>query len=209
MNQLEINCFATDNTCQLVSLDKTIEFKEPLNKDVKIEINNQGSQHCLIKMRAQQLNVNKDFQNFTLSISREKQILFNGDFINFFTTEVDLGEISANSSAIYIWHMDLLNLILAEEKLFMNFSLFFDFVCEDFVNQIDQEQKVYNSKDKANEQNVLSVTSQAEVVKVSSKFFQKPIYLLLSLSTLFVIIFFVIMKFIHEQKKKKQRKIRL
>lgn len=209
MNQIKIDCFATtDNYCQLVSLDEAIKFSEPSEKEAIIEINNQGSKPCFVKMGVRQLNIDKDLQNFTLIVRREKQILFNGDFINSSTTEVDLGEILPNSSATYIWQMDLLDLVLAEEKLFVNFSLFFDFVCEDFANQIDQEQKAYNSKDKQSEQKVLSAISQTETVSESSKFFQKPIYLLLSLSVLFVIIFFVIMKFIHDQKKKKQRKIR-
>ncbi len=207
MNQIKIDCFATDQSCQLVSLDQTIEVNDPSEKEAIIEISNQGPNRCFAKMKVQSLTSDDDLQVFELSISREKQILFNSSFANFSKTEINLGEILANSSATYVLQMDLLDLLLEEKSVLLNFTLVFDFTCEDSIEVTNYEDKISVMESTPNEKAVLSATSSTEIVDLSSKSVQEPVHLLFLLPILFVIIFFVIMKLIHGQKKKKKTKI--
>ncbi len=207
MNQIKLDCFTTDNTCQLISLDRAINVNDPLAKEVFLEIINHSSNRCLVKMMAQSSANNEHLAVFNLIISKEKEILFNNSFAQFFKTEIDLGEILADSSATYVLQMDLLNLVLAQNKLLLGFNLIFSFTCEDLTDQIEQKEE--DSTLASKQQSVLSATSQSEIISSPQEPFSSPIYLFLLLSTLFVIIFFVIMKFIHGQKKKKQTKTRI
>ena len=205
MNQIKLDCFVNDNTCQLISLDKRLTFNDPLVKEVFLEINNHSFNHCLVKMTAQSLTDNENLETFDLLIIKGEEILFNNNFAQFLKTEIDLGAISVNSSVSYAFQMDLLDSILAQNKLLLNFSLIFNFTCDNFTSQLKQKEEGSDSASKKH--SVLSATSNPASIGLSQESSPLPVYLFFLLSILFVIIFFVIIKLIHEYKKKKQRKV--
>lgn len=205
MKEIKLDCFIANEFCQITSLDKSIKINNPLEKEVNLEIFNHGTTDCVVKIKTTSLSVNDDLNFANLTISNSKQIFFKDSLQIFKKTEIPLGYVMANSSANYLFSMDLLNLLLENKKFIFNFDLIFDFACEDTLEKTDQIQQKIDSSSQLKETSVLSANDTTKENTDSNNFlFGSPSFFLL-LSILFVIIFFVIMKFIHEQKKKKHK----
>ncbi len=205
MKEIKLDCFIANEFCQITSLDKSIKINNPLEKEVNLEIFNHGTTDCVVKIKTNSLSVNDDLNFANLTISNSKQMLFKDSLQIFKEIEIPLGYVMANSSANYLFSMDLLNLLLENKKFIFNFDLIFDFACEDTLEKTDQIQQKIGSSSQLKETSVLSANDTIKENTDSNNFlFGFPSFFLL-LSILFVIIFFVIMKFIHEQKKKKHK----
>lgn len=208
MKEIKLDCFIANEFCQITSLDKSIKIDNPLEKEVNLEIFNHGTTDCVVKIKTTSLSVNDDLNFANLTISNSKQMLFKDSLQIFKETEITLGSVMTNSSANYLFSMDLLDLVLEGKKFAFNFDLIFDFACEDAedaLEKTDQIQQKIDSSSQLKETSVLSAKDTTKENTDSNNFlFGSPSFFLL-LSILFVIIFFVIMKFIHEQKKKKHK----
>lgn len=193
MTNIKIDCFIGDNLCQVNSSDKSIQISSPLEKEIFLEIFNHGQNDCELLIRASNFSTDHDLETINLMIYNAEQIFFKDNLL-VLREGSTVGLISATSSASYFFSIDLLNLVLEEKSLSLNFDLLFDFNCEEAINNSNQ---IKNT-------NVLSASSSAtEEIPSSDSFFKSP-FLFFLLSSLFVIIFFVIMKVINGQKKKKQ-----
>jgi len=199
MTNIKIDCFGTTNFCQVSSLDKSIKINNPLGKETILEIFNHGTSSCTVKMKAKNFPINNDLKMANLMVSNVNKIFFKGSFLDFTKTETALDSIAPESSISYFFSMDLLSLVLEEKQLVFDFDLIFDFNCGTYVEEKNQIRNTVSA--------VLSSSDSAsESAELSDSFFKSPVFFLL-LSILFVAIFFVIMKFINDQKKKKQAKI--
>lgn len=206
MTKIKVDCFAIDNFCQVNSPEKSIDINNPLEKEFVLEIFNHGADKCIVKMKTNNISVSDDFKMVNLMISSTQQILFKGNFLDFAKNEILLGMITPKSSANYVFYMDLFNLVFEEKKLDFGFDLVFDFNCESYIEEKSQMKNTSDLSERTTESVVLSSNDSAsESTKLSNFFYKLPEFFLL-LSILFVAIFFVIMKFINDQKKKKQAK---
>lgn len=205
MKKIKLDCFITNESCQITSLDKSIKIDNPLEKEFNLEIYNHGTTNCSVQIKTTNFSVNDDLNFANLTISNSKQMLFKDNLQTFKETEISLGSVMANSSVNYLFSMDLLNLLLENKKFIFDFDLIFDFTCEDVLEKTDQIQQKIDSNNQLKETSVLSANDTIKENTDSNNFlFKSPSFFLL-LSILFVIVFFVIMKFIHEQKKKKRK----
>jgi len=201
MKKISLDCFVADNFCQITSSDQSITIDNPLEKEVSLEVFNHGASNCVVKMKTVNFSTNNDLNLTKLILSDSKQIFFKDNLQIFKETEIVLGSIMANSSANYLFSIDLLDLVLEGKKLVFDFDLILDFDCEDLLEKNGQTQQKINSDVQFKETAVLSANDVLQA-KDTDREKVNPIFLLLSI--LFVAIFFVIMKFIHEQKKKKR-----
>lgn len=206
MTKIKIDCFAEDNSCQVDSPEKSIKMSNPLENETILEIFNHGADNCTVKMKTNNLSISDDLKIVNLMISNAQQIFFKGNFLDFTNNEIVLGLIAPRSSEKYFFSMDLLALVFEEKKLTFNFNLVFDFNCESYVEEKNQVENTADLREKTIKPAVLSSSDKAsKSAELQNSFFRLPEFFLL-LSILFVAIFFVIMKFINDQKKKKQAK---
>jgi len=205
MKKIKLDCFITNESCQITSLDKSIKIDNPLEKEVNLEIFNHGTTDCVVEIKTNSLFVKDDLNFANLTISNSRQMFFKDSLQIFKETEISLGSVMANSSVNYLFSMDLLNLLLENKKFIFDFNLIFDFTCEDVLEKTDQIQQKIDSNNQLKKTSVLSANNTIkENTDLNNFLFRSPSFFLL-LSILFVIVFFVIMKFIHEQKKKKRK----
>ena len=206
MKEVKLDCFASNELCINSSSLENFVINDPTDQEFSLQIANHGNKDCELNLSIKNFNQNNSLNQVKLLISSQNELFFRDNLDQFFKQKINLNSIRAQSSKTYYFYLDFLNLITNEEQFSVNFDLLLDFVCKEsnklevFSNETkESEVKMQEST----QGTVLSASSSTEITqnlpRISLLFY--------SLSILFVIAFFVIIKFINGKNKKKQRKL--
>ncbi|MBU1033745.1 hypothetical protein KKI22_02220 [Patescibacteria group bacterium] len=206
MKEIKLDCFASNELCINASSLENFVINEPRDQEFSLQIANHGNNDCELNLSAKNFSQNNSLSQVKLLISSQNELFFRNNLEQFFKQKIHLNSIEAQSSKIYYFYLDFLNLSISEEQFLLNFDLLLDFVCKEssklevLSNEIKQSEV---EMQKSTQGAVLSASSSAEVKQNPP---QVSLFFYL-LSILFVIAFFVIIKFINGKKKKKQKKL--
>jgi len=203
MKEIKLNCFLENETCQVVSSQVKLEINNPLEKQTTLIISNHSKNNCQLNLSSKNLNQNgNDFlSQINLLVTSGENLFSQNDLTNFLSKKIDLGFIDAKSTKEYLFDFDFLNLALENKKISFNFDLLFDFNCQ----QIEEKQAAVEKiqENKSTQAAVLAAKiDNSETIKDNS-FWISPFFYLLS--GLFVIIFFVIIRFVNGKKKQNSK----
>lgn len=197
MKNIEILCFKTDDSCEVVSSSRNIQINDITEQKFFLQIDNESNQDCEVSLSAKSEQNDQLLKEINLLISNGQNIIFQDNLAKFFTEKIDLQLIKSKSKNNYLFTLDSTSLLSIKQNLHTNFDLFFDFNCVTF-----QEEKISIQS---------SLTASQGAVLASHSLFKQeetkqPSFslLLLFLSSLFVLIFFVIIKIVHGKKKTKK-----
>lgn len=202
MKEIKLNCFSSNELCINSSSLENFVINDPTDQEFSLQIANHGNNDCELNLSTKNFNEDSFFSQVELLISSQNELFFRDNLDQFFKQKINMSSIRAQSSKTYYFYLDFLNLITNEEQFSVNFDLLLDFVCH-------ESSKLEELPNEANELEietqgftkgvVLSASSSAEVKQNPP---QVSLFFYL-LSILFVIAFFVIIKFINGKNKKK------
>jgi hypothetical protein len=222
MKEIIIDCFLETDSCEVISDQKQFILDNPADKQLILEVFNHRDDACQLVMTAKNLEQEKmTFLSQTdLLITSDEQLIFQDNLEEFFKQSIDFKSIAGGHSRKYVLNFDFFNLILAKEKkMALTFDLYFDFDCQ--ASQIQATTLEANLITVAAENEITDQSSQAAVLAASDGIQDQPIIndslaiqadafwfstLFYLLSGLFIVIFFVIIKFVHGKKSKKKQK---
>lgn len=193
MKNIQLTCFDRSQTCQVNSSTRRVQINNPLDTHYQLELVNQGATTCQLAFGSKSSpdSDNEFSSQINLFISRDKELFFQGTLADFAKQPVALGTLGPQASNTYELNFDLTSLTLEQQRIAVDFDLLFNFTC---ATQ-NPHQAVLAATNIITTQPAPILTRLAELFLPQSPFF----YLLLSL---FVFIFFVIIKFAHGKKKK-------
>lgn len=204
MKEIKIDCFAQNETCRIISDFKNISIFSPLENDYSLQITNQSENDCAIDFQLKRIEQSDNLSKVNLLITKEKELLFQDTLEVFLEQKISLNSIKGNTSNKYFLTFDFINLSVENKKITLNFDFLLNFHC---VDQIEEELSVTNLVDsqtmaKENKSEVLAASDGKNnlVIEKNSNFFSSPIFYLLS--SLFIVVFFVIIKFVNGKKNK-------
>lgn len=203
MKEIKIDCFSENEVCQVVSSQVKLEINNPLEKQSTLIISNHSQSNCHLKLSVKCFDQNdNDFlSQINLLITGGENLFFQNNLINFLNKKVDLGLIDAKSTKEYLFNFDFLKLALENQKIILNFDLLFDFDCQQIEEKQIAAEKTQDIK--STQPAVLATkTNDSKTIKDES-FWISPFFYLLS--SLFVIVFFVIIRFINGKKKQSSK----
>lgn len=197
MKSIKILCFKTSDNCEVISPDQSIQLNNIEDKNFLLQIDNQGDRDCELNLTARNQQNEQILREVELLISNDKTIIFQDNLEKFFTDKINLDLIKSKSEKDYFFALDLTNLASIKQILTVKFDLFLDFNCSDV-----QKVKVLVQASPTNSQgSVLAAHSLEEPMKTNQTNLPLLVFLL---SSLFVVVFFVIIKIVHGKKKTKK-----
>lgn len=206
MKKIQLTCFAGSESCQIVSVEHKIEISDSSERQFALQIANQSLNDCQLRLTPQNQNLQPSQSDslpfVNLLVANSNRILFQGSLDNFFKQQIDFGNIEAQTSQEYLLDFDLFNLSLAKQKFLVNFDLLFDFQCQASTIQTAVLSATASSQVPISSQAaVLAATVSADIksADIDRQNWHPFFYFL---SSLFILIFFVIIKFVHGKKKK-------
>lgn len=204
MKEIKLNCFAENETCQVISDLKSFSILSPLENEYSLQIANQSENDCAINLQLKRIEQSDNLSEVNLLITREKELLFQDNLEIFFKQNTSLGLIKSKTSNKYFLTFDFINLSIENKKITLNFDFSLNFYCVDQVKENLPITNLSNSQalKKENKSEVLAATDDNNNQKIAqnNSFLSSPILYLLS--SLFIVIFFVIIKFVNGKKKK-------
>jgi hypothetical protein len=205
MKEIKLNCFAGNETCQVISDLKNFSILSPLENEYSLQITNQSENDCEVNLQLKRIEQSDTLSEVKLLITREKELLFQDSLEIFFKQKTTLGSIKSKTSSKYFLTFDFINLSVENKKITLNFDFSLNFHCADRVIEDLTVAGPASSQVKAtakeNKSEVLSAADDNNPkIAQNSNFLSSPIFYLLS--SLFIVVFFVIIKFVNGKKKK-------
>ncbi len=222
MKEIKLDCFLGTESCAVISSQNKLILDNPTDRELTLEVFNHRDDDCQLVVTAKNLKQETTalLSQTNLLITSDEQLIFQDNLAEFLTKNIDFQLITAQTNRKYLFNFDFLNLILAKEKKFLiTFDLYFDFRCQKAQMKVDAPEA--SQRTVATENEAIDQTSQTAVLaandgvkeqltvnskitnQTNSFWFSTLFYLL---SGLFIIIFFVIIKFVHGKKSKKKQK---
>ena len=191
-----IECFAKEEPiCQVTSALSVIQINHPLERNFQIELLNLGQRDCDLALQASSEPAKLLDHELSITLSNGDKLIFRGQLATFLDQTQNLGSLAAGQTTDLWFDFDLLPLLTAGKPVQFDFALFFDFACADRSFPDRSPSQVADSA-------VLAVSQAAlPLESAPPPDFTWFFYLL---SSLFVLCFFAIIKFVHGKKKKQK-----
>ena len=190
MKKIQLECFVKDENCQLTSAVHKMEFGQT-DREYSLLINNHSQNDCELKIESRFVDSPKA-SPVNLLISDNNKLFFRGALLDFSSSVIDLQSIKANSSQEYLFNLEMSPVSTDLLNFTTQFDLVFDFDCQQTV--ASRSAAVLAA----------STAAQPSVVISPEQNNNLPVLIYLCGSCLFVLVFFVIIKFINGKKKKNQ-----
>ncbi len=195
MNKIIIECFFREEpACQVTSSLSAIQINHPLERNFQIQLVNLSQRDCDLSFQANGELGKLIDRELSLTLSYADKVIFRGQFTALLDQSQALGLLAAEQTSDLWFDFDLLPLLNLGAPVQFNFALLFDFACTSVPSPDRSPSQAANSAVLAVSQAPLPLESAAPPD------FTWFFYLL---SGLFVLGFFVIIKFVHGKKKKK------
>jgi hypothetical protein len=208
MKEIKLDCFLENEICKITSSQMQFELNNPLDKKFSLEISNHSQNDCNLILEAKNLEKSDFLSQVNLFITSEEKLIFEDDLDSFFKQKINLNQIGGKSIKKYYFDFDFLNLALENKKFFLKFDFLFSFNCEESRNINNEFISAEVKPSSSSQASVLAAKIDSQNINVSTKsvLLDKnypwiPPFLYL-LSSLFIVAFFVIIKFINGKKNK-------
>jgi hypothetical protein len=186
MKEIILDCFKTDDSCSVISLDKNLVLNDAKAQDFSVLVFNHSSADC---------------QLLTTVRSHEQ-----AELAKFLQQRAQSLIIEAGRSRKYFFNFDFLSLVMEKRKVSAKFDLVIDFKCTDVVKiavPSPSNTSVAQGSVLADKNSSMSaqVATDGNLSGQPQFWFSAYFYFL---SSLFILIFFVIIKIVNGKKKKSQ-----
>ena len=195
MRIVKLDCFFENESCRIVSSWQNFQITSPIENNFILEINNLSIKDCELYLQAKNFTSDVEANRIELMLSQDKQLIYQANLADFFQQKIELGHLLAQTTKQYLFVFDLSHLFTELEKFSLNFDLTIDFNCLVLESRS-------TSLEEANKESSASVLSSNDSDKTLESS-PSNLSLLASLSILFVLLLFAIIKIVHGKKKKK------
>lgn len=194
MITLQIECFEKNSTeCNLKDSNESIKINNPLQRTFKLQVGNSGPNVCQVFLVVESKKDHPEWQGLSFTLLKDDSLLYRGLVFDYLDKSHIIGTLKSEQNLSLIFDFDLLELLVAEKSIDANFDLYLDFKCQPtklIEKSLTEETKV-----------VLSSSNDGVLIENEVK--NESIWKVYFWSSLFVLVFFVIIKIVNGKKKKK------